>query len=159
MTNTKRKTASLNVLKNPFPSVVIHVAIYARVSTEEQAELGFSIEAQLEEIRTRCKEEHKVAFKEYVDAGISGKSIEKRPALLQLLQDIESGKVQELWLWKTDRLFRKLADLLLIMEHLKRHNVTLRCISDAELAPSAKTAEGAFASRKQKFPSRYRIVL
>ncbi|MHA6481648.1 recombinase family protein [Paenibacillus sp. strain BS8-2] len=132
MTLTKRKKSPLTVLKNPFSTAVVHVAIYARVSTEEQAELGFSIEAQLEEIRTRCKEEHKVVFKEYVDAGISGKSIEKRPDLLQLLQDIESGKVQELWLWKTDRLSRKLSDLLFIMEHLKRYNVTLRCISDAE---------------------------
>jgi site-specific DNA recombinase len=120
------------VLKNSFTPPVLQVVSYGRVSTEEQAELGFSIEAQLEEIRTRCKAEHKVVFKEYVDAGISGKSIEKRPALLQLLQDIESQKVSELWLWKTDRLSRKLSDLLLIMELLKRNNVTLRCVADAE---------------------------
>lgn len=105
MTLTRQKTTTPHhVLKKPIPPAVIHVAIYARVSTEEQAELGFSIEAQLEELRTRCKEEHKVVFKEYVDAGISGKSIEKRPALLELLQDIETGKVQELWVWKTDRI-------------------------------------------------------
>lgn len=127
----KRKTP-INVFKNLSNAPVQQVVSYSRVSTEEQAELGFSIEAQLEEIRNRCKVEHKVVFKEYVDAGISGKSIEKRPALLQLLQDIESGKVSELWLWKTDRLSRKLSDLLLIMELLKRNNVTLRCVGDAE---------------------------
>ena len=132
MTTTRGKKAPFNVLKNLATPPVLQVVSYSRVSTEEQAELGFSIEAQLEEIRNRCKAEHKVVFKEYVDAGISGKSIEKRPALMQLLQDIESGKVSELWLWKTDRLSRKLSDLLLIMELLKRHNVTLRCVGDAE---------------------------
>ncbi|NEW09741.1 recombinase family protein [Paenibacillus sp. SYP-B3998] len=132
MASTKQKTQPLNVLKNLSAPTVLQVVSYSRVSTEEQAELGFSIEAQMEEIRNRCKAEHKVVFKEFVDAGISGKSIEKRPALMQLLQDIESGKVSELWLWKTDRLSRRLSDLLLIMELLKRHNVTLRCVSDVE---------------------------
>jgi len=132
MTTTRKKKPPFDVLKNLVVPPVLHVYSYSRVSTEEQAELGFSIEAQLEEIKTRCKAEHKVVFKEYVDAGISGKSIEKRPALMQLLQDIESGKVSELWIWKTDRLSRKLSDLLLIMELLKRHNVTLRCVSDVE---------------------------
>lgn len=137
MTLTRQKTTTPHhVLKKPIPPAVIHVAIYARVSTEEQAELGFSIEAQLEELRTRCKEEHKVVFKEYVDAGISGKSIEKRPALLELLQDIETGKVQELWVWKTDRISRKLADLIMIMEMLKRNDVKFRSISEKEFDQS-----------------------
>ena len=130
--STNRKKPPFNVLKNLDIPPVLQVVSYSRVSTEEQAELGFSIEAQLEETRTRCKAEHKVVFKEYIDAGISGKSIEKRPALMQLLQDIENGKVSELWIWKTDRLSRKLSDLLLIMELLKRHNVTLRCVADVE---------------------------
>ncbi|TDF88857.1 recombinase family protein [Paenibacillus piri] len=132
MTLTKRKKPPLNVFKNPVTTPELQVVAYDRVSTEEQAELGFSIEGQLEEIKARCKAEHKVVFKEYVDAGISGKSIEKRPALLELLQDIESGKVSELWLWRTDRLSRRLSDLLSILELLKRNNVTLRCVADPD---------------------------
>lgn len=131
-TRTKKRNPVTNVLKQLTVPTVRQVVSYSRVSTEEQAELGFSIEAQSEEIKNRCKAEHKVVSREYVDAGISGKSIDKRPALLQLLQDIESGKVGELWLWKTDRLARKLTDLLLIMEVLKRHNVILRCVADVE---------------------------
>lgn len=94
MTLVKRKTPPLNVLKNPFPPAVVQIAIYARVSTEEQAEQGYSIEAQLETLRALCKTEHKIVFKEYIDAGISGKTIDKRPALKELLRDVESGQIQ-----------------------------------------------------------------
>lgn len=59
-------------------STPIKVAIYVRVSTEEQAEHGYSIEAQLETLRDYCKLYGKELFEEYVDAGISGKSIEGR---------------------------------------------------------------------------------
>ncbi|RAV00163.1 recombinase family protein [Paenibacillus sp. YN15] len=134
---SKRKTVHLplSVLSSPFPEIVNSVA-YIRVSTEEQAELGFSIEAQLEEVKAKCKQEGKIIRKEYVDAGISGKTIEDRPAVVQLLQDIEAGKISELWLWKFDRLSRKLSDQLLIMEILRKNNVTLRCVSDPEFDQS-----------------------
>ncbi|WP_179033909.1 recombinase family protein [Paenibacillus sp. URB8-2] len=46
--------------------------------------------------------EHKLVFNEYADAGVSGKSIKKRPALQNLLKDVKSRKVQEVWVWKTD---------------------------------------------------------
>ena len=129
MTLTMRKPPN-DALRNKVPDVPV-VAGYGRVSTEEQAEHGYSIEAQLEALKSLSKSEHKV-FREYVDAGVSGKTIEKRPALLELLKDVESGKIQEVWVWKTDRLSRKLADLLYIMEVFKRHDVTFRSISEKE---------------------------
>ena len=55
-------------------STPIKIAIYVRVSTEEQAEHGYSIEAQLETLRNYCKVYGKEIFEEYVDAGISGKA-------------------------------------------------------------------------------------
>ncbi len=51
----------------------IKVAIYARVSTEEQAEQGYSIDAQLDTLRDYCRRNGKEIYDEYVDAGISGK--------------------------------------------------------------------------------------
>ncbi|WP_187274439.1 recombinase family protein [Paenibacillus sp. N3.4] len=110
--------------------LVTHVGIYARVSTEEQAEQGYSIEAQLETLRSQCKMEQKVVFREYVDAGISGKTIEKRPALRELLRDIEEGKIQEVLVWKLDRISRKTSDLLFIMDQLNRYNVKFRSHSE-----------------------------
>lgn len=95
----------------------IVVGIYGRVSTEEQAEQGYSIEAQVETLRALCKSEHKVVYKEYIDAGISGKSIDKRPAIKELLRDVESGLISELLVWKLDRISRKMSDLLNIIDH------------------------------------------
>lgn len=123
-----------------FGPPIVRVAIYARVSTEEQAEQGFSIEAQLETLRAFCKTEHKIVFKEYIDAGISGKSIDKRPALKELLRDIESGQIQEVLVWKLDRISRKMSDLLNIIENLNRNNVKFRSYSEKEF--DTETAAG-----------------
>ncbi|RNB62017.1 recombinase family protein [Brevibacillus gelatini] len=120
--------------------VAINVAIYARVSTEEQAEQGYSIPAQLEVLRSLCKSERKIVYKEYVDAGISGKSIDKRPALQELLRDVEEGKIQEVLVWKLDRISRKTSDLLYIVEKLNKNNVKFRSYSEKEF--DTETAAG-----------------
>ncbi|WP_083677863.1 recombinase family protein [Paenibacillus sp. FSL R7-0337] len=142
LTPRKRTRAPVNVLNHvEFPPIIIEgIAFYIRVSTSEQAELGFSIEAQLEELRRRARAEHKVVFKEYVDAGISGKSMGKRPALQDMLQDIESGKIREVWVWRLDRLSRKLADITFLTETFNRHDVIFRSVTEKEFDMS--TASG-----------------
>ncbi|MUT67451.1 recombinase family protein [Paenibacillus sp. NEAU-GSW1] len=126
--------------KELYENEVKYVGIYARVSTEEQAEQGYSIEAQITTLRNLCKAEQKVVFKEYVDAGISGKTIEKRPAMKQLLRDVEAGKIQEVLVWKLDRISRKMSDLLQIVEHLNRYNVKFRSYSEKDF--DTETASG-----------------
>jgi hypothetical protein len=37
--------------------MVVHAVIYIRVSTEEQALQGYSIEAQVEEVKAKCRQE------------------------------------------------------------------------------------------------------
>lgn len=123
-----------------YENEVKYVGIYARVSTEEQAEQGYSIEAQITTLRNLCKAEQKIVFKEYVDAGISGKTIEKRPAIKQLLRDVEEGKIQEVLVWKLDRISRKMSDLLQIVEHLNRNNVKFRSYSEKDF--DTETASG-----------------
>ncbi|MGE6577404.1 recombinase family protein [Paenibacillus xylanexedens] len=111
-------------------STPIKVAIYVRVSTEEQAEHGYSIEAQLETLRDYCKLYGKEVFEEYVDAGISGKSIEGRYALQQLLKDAESNLFEEVLVWRLNRLARNSLDLLTTIEQLKSWNVTFRSFTE-----------------------------
>ena len=60
------------------------VAIYVRVSTEEQTK-GYSINAQLEELRAYAASQQLTIYREYIDAGYSGKSIGERPAMQELL--------------------------------------------------------------------------
>lgn len=106
------------------------VAIYARVSTEEQAEHGYSIDAQLDTLRNYCKMYGKTVYGEYVDRGVSGKSIEGRYELQRLLGDAETGEIDEVVVWKINRLARKTVDLLKIVDHFSKYNVAFRSFSE-----------------------------
>jgi site-specific DNA recombinase len=111
-------------------STPIKVAIYVRVSTEEQAEHGYSIEAQLETLRNYCELYGKEIYEEYVDAGVSGKSIEGRNALQRLLKDAERNLFQEVLVWRLNRLARNSLDLLTTIEQLKGWNITFRSFTE-----------------------------
>ncbi|WP_276356454.1 recombinase family protein [Cohnella caldifontis] len=106
------------------------VAIYARVSTEDQAEQGYSIDAQLDTLRKYCELYGKEVYKEYVDAGVSGKSIEGRYELQRLLKDAGNRKFHEVIVWKFNRMARKNVDLLNIVEQLEACNITFRSFSE-----------------------------
>ncbi|MEK3719270.1 recombinase family protein [Paenibacillus sp. FSL H8-0034] len=106
------------------------VAIYARVSTDDQAEQGYSIDAQLDTLRKYCELYGKAVYKEYVDRGISGKSIVGRYELQQPLKDVEERKFDEVIVWKFNRMARKNIDLLHIVERLEKYNITFRSFSE-----------------------------
>lgn len=108
----------------------IRVAVYARVSTEEQAESGFSIDAQLVQLRQYCEAKEKILYKEYVDRGVSGKSMKGRFALQELLEDAKKGLFDEVVVWKISRMARKQLDLLKIVEMLNRYNIAFRSYSE-----------------------------
>ncbi|WP_394219128.1 recombinase family protein [Halobacillus trueperi] len=107
----------------------LKAAIYARVSTEEQAE-GYSIDAQIDTIRKFCVQRETEIVEEYIDRGISGKSIEGRYSLQKMLKDAEEGKFDVIYIWKISRLARKNVDLLTIVENLSKSNVKLYSISE-----------------------------
>ena len=118
------------------------VALYARVSTEEQARHGLSIEAQLTTLREWANKEGVVVVGEYVDAGVSArKPASKRPELTRLLQDIEAGKITLVVFIKLDRWFRNVGEYYKVQEVLDRHKVAWRAIlEDYE----TQTASGRF---------------
>ena len=92
-------------------------ALYTRVSTEDQAKEGFSLDAQLDKLRSYCKARDWAIFKEYVDDGYSGRNT-KRPAYKQLLKDID--KWDMLLVIKMDRIHRNSKNFMLMMEDLKK---------------------------------------
>jgi site-specific DNA recombinase len=106
-----------------------NAAIYVRVSTEEQTK-GYSIEAQLEALRSYCKLHGINVFKEYVDAGYSGKSIDGRPLLKELLSDADKACFQRVICWKLNRLARNLHDLLQIIESFKLNKISFLSITE-----------------------------
>ncbi|ANB59529.1 recombinase family protein [Anoxybacteroides amylolyticum] len=99
--------------------------IYARVSTEEQANEGFSIQAQLEELHRYAELQKMVVVNEYVDEGFSGKNITGRPKMQQLLKDASLRKFEVVLVYKMDRIARNLKDALEIHDELQRNDIKL----------------------------------
>ncbi|EFO29967.1 resolvase family site-specific recombinase [Roseibium sp. TrichSKD4] len=100
----------------------VRCAIYTRKSSEEGLEQGFnSLDAQREAcasyIASQKHEGWELIKKHYDDGGVSGGTLE-RPALRQLLRDVEEGEVDQIVVYKIDRLTRSLADFAKLVERL-----------------------------------------
>ncbi|MGG0203653.1 recombinase family protein [Bacillus mycoides] len=106
------------------------VAIYARVSTIEQAEEGYSVDEQIRVLNKFCEREGYLVYDEYVDRGISGKNISGRPAIQRLLLDAEQKKFEVVLVWKMNRLARKSLDLMNIVEKLDSKNIAFRSYTE-----------------------------
>ncbi|MCK8061336.1 MULTISPECIES: recombinase family protein [unclassified Fusibacter] len=105
-------------------------AIYARVSTEMQAEEGYSIDAQVSNARMNCKSLGNDVVGVYIDRGISGKSMEARPEFMRMMKDAEAGIFAEIVVWKLNRLSRSHMDLLKIYNQLEEYGVSFRSITE-----------------------------
>ena len=97
-------------------------AIYTRKSTEEGLEQDFnSLDAQREAcaayIASQKHEGWVMLSDQYDDGGLSGGTLE-RPALHRLLDDIRSGRVDRIVVYKIDRLTRSLSDFAKIVDVL-----------------------------------------
>lgn len=106
------------------------VAIYSRVSTIEQAEEGYSIAEQERLLIEYAEKNGCEVYKCYSDRGISGKNIEARPALKELLRDAEENEFDMVITWKINRLSRKLSDVLKIVEIFDRNKITFKSYSE-----------------------------
>ncbi|WP_206207675.1 recombinase family protein [Virgibacillus indicus] len=104
-------------------SEIKRVAIYCRVSTEEQATEGYSITAQLQTLRHYTQLYGWDIAEEYVDEGISGKNIKGRPAMRKLVADVENDKFQAVLVWKISRLSRNMLDTLTLLDKFEDYGV------------------------------------
>jgi site-specific DNA recombinase len=98
----------------------LRCAIYTRKSSEEGLEQAFnSLHAQREACESYIKSQRHEGWvclaQHYDDGGLSGATMD-RPALQQLLADIQLGKVDAVVTYKVDRLTRSLADFAKIVE-------------------------------------------
>lgn len=107
------------------------VALYIRVSSEEQAIHGLSIGAQTEVLDNWAKKNKVKVVGHYVDAGISArKPASKRPALQKMLSDVSTGKIDVIVFTKLDRWFRNIAEYYKVQEILEKANVDWKTISE-----------------------------
>ena len=99
-------------------------AVYVRVSTEKQ-----STESQEREISLFLESRGLKDVEIYKDEGESGISI-SRPQLNRLLDDCKQGKVETLIVWKLDRLFRSLIDLITHLKTFRELGITFISIKE-----------------------------
>ncbi len=90
-------------------------AIYIRVSTDYQAEEGYSIDAQREQLSAYCISKGIKRYEYYIDGGWSGSNIE-RPEMQRLINDVKEDKISHVIVYKLDRLSRSQKDTLYLIE-------------------------------------------
>lgn len=106
------------------------VFVYLRVSTDLQAEEGYSLGEQEARLRKYCEAMDWILVKIYTDGGFSGGDME-RPALQAMFKAIEKGDADIVLVDKLDRLSRSQFDTLyMIQEVFTKHNVAF--VSRAE---------------------------
>ncbi|SDB58298.1 site-specific DNA recombinase [Ruminococcaceae bacterium FB2012] len=92
-------------------------ALYIRVSTDAQAEEGYSVEAQTEKLIKFC-DIHDYKYHElYTDGGWSGSNLD-RPEIKRLISDIETGYISRVIVFKLDRISRSQKDMLFLLEDI-----------------------------------------
>ena len=119
----KRVTKS----KKESKSKTVTIALYRRVSTQEQATDGQSIEAQKEKIEKFIAfdstfENLNYQIIDYCDNGFSGKDLE-RPGVSQLLQAVNEKKIDFVIVVKLDRLSRHLPDMYYVLELFNKYDI------------------------------------
>ena len=140
---------------------VMKVALYARVSTQRQEKRG-TIASQIEALRSYAKENSYEVDENHIccDNGYSG-ALLARPALDRLRDAAQAGVVDAVLIHSPDRLSRKYAYLILILEEFERFGTPIYFIeqppSDDPHATLLVQVQGAVAEyERAKLAERYR---
>lgn len=113
---------------NVFNSIVNRerVAIYCRVSSEDQVLNGHSLDEQEDRLRKLCEYKEYKIVDIYIDKGISAKDT-NRPQFQRMFNDVRSGRINRIVAYKLDRVTRSIADLEKLVQFLEEHKCSLEC--------------------------------
>lgn len=119
----------------PVAKTTVRCAIYTRKSTEEGLEQEYnSLDAQRDAgenyIKSQAAEGWIALVEQYDDGGFTGGNMD-RPALKQLIADIEARKIDAVVVYKVDRLSRSLLDFAKMMQVFERHNVSFISVTQS----------------------------
>lgn len=103
---------------------------YCRVSTQEQAEQGVSLDAQRSRLEAVAQGHGQSLAEVFVDDGFSGATLE-RPAMKRLLAQVERRTVSAVFIVKLDRLSRSLKDMLELVALCDRTGTRLVSASES----------------------------
>ena len=103
---------------------------YVRVSTEEQAKGGISLDMQRAKILSYANLEEMDLIEIVADEGISGCTIKARPGIQRVMQMVRSKEVRSVIIYKLDRLSRNTIEALQIARLMDRKGAALHSITE-----------------------------
>lgn len=107
----------------------MNTAVYIRVSTEEQVKEGFSIAAQKEKLGAFVRSQGWSIHEIYIDEGFSAKNT-SRPQLTRLLNDLKTGEIQVVLVYRLDRLTRSVLDLYHLLHLFDQYDVRFKSCTE-----------------------------
>ncbi|MCD4838132.1 recombinase family protein [Neobacillus sedimentimangrovi] len=105
------------------------VAAYIRVSTEEQAQEGYSIPAQRSRLEAYALSQGWEIVQWYVDEGESAKDL-NRTELKRMLKALEQNIFDCVLVYRLDRLTRSVLDLYQLLNKFEKHNVKFKSATE-----------------------------
>ncbi len=103
---------------------------YIRVSTEEQATIGVSLDAQEARIAAYAIAMGFNVSDVVQDAGVSAKTLQ-RPGIGKILNDVRAGKIERVIILKLDRITRSTRDLAELLETFAKADAALVSVSES----------------------------
>ncbi len=113
---------------------------YIRVSTDEQAREGISLESQKAKITAYCELNDLELVGIIEDAGKSGKDL-NREGIQSLITEIKARRIDAVVVYKLDRLSRRVRDTLSLMDIIEKKNIAFHSITERI---DTKSAMGKF---------------
>lgn len=107
----------------------MRVAIYPRVSTDMQAEEGYSLDGQISRCKAYCVSQGWEVVDIYFEDGESAKDL-NRPELQRLLSDAEKGLFDVVLVYKLDRLTRSVRDLHSLLDTFEKYGIKFRSATE-----------------------------
>lgn len=109
---------------------IIHVAIYARVSTEHEAQIS-ALENQIQYYDNILKDHPNwILYERYIDKGVTGTSMLKRDSFMKMIKDANDGKFNLILTREVSRFARNTAEALQQVRSLYNNNVGVYFIED-----------------------------
>jgi len=106
------------------------IAIYVRVSSQDQKKEGLSIDVQTKKLQDYSEVKDYWVFKIYTDAGISAGSI-NRPAFKAMMIDAKNEKFDAILVYKLDRFSRNMVDLIYTLNDLNNYGVDFISLTES----------------------------
>jgi DNA invertase Pin-like site-specific DNA recombinase len=106
----------------------LRAILYTRVSTGAQAQSGLGLTDQLTQATVAAQSRGWTIVHHAQDAGVSAKSVRKRPGLTEALAMLDAGKADVLVASKLDRLSRSVGDFANLMERAQKRKWAVVCL-------------------------------